>query len=204
MSDTLASRIRRLSRWCEGALDQGEGLDLDTVRAFRLELSRIAPIADHLQGRADVADELEAIAADLDVVSLDVVSYAKTGEIGPPEACGFGLTPRGRLELIRAEAERTQADLQAALDAGDEDAIAAIIASKAIQETADLVLGRDLPDSAARPPGVGDVIPFSAPQRAPSGAGGAVDLTLFGPEPRGEVVNLVGVRFERLSDGGAA
>jgi hypothetical protein len=96
--------------------------------------------------------ELEAIAAD-----LDLISHAKSGALGPVEVTPAGLAalgvgpPMGELVDLapallreqRAALAARQRELQAALDAGDEEALSELCATGAVKDLADLVIGAE-------------------------------------------------------------
>lgn len=161
----LSMSLQRLWQHVGTYAEAGEALRLspDAVASLTALLARLYHRAMHLEMRAAEADEMEAVARD-----LDLIAFAKSGEIGPVELTPAGYAALGvppgagpavgplMGEVVEVDAfrqrnearrlrERVAADqraLQAALDAGDEDAAMSLVGMRQIADTLDLVLGR--------------------------------------------------------------
>jgi hypothetical protein len=104
--------------------------NLDTLAGWRDRLREAAEAARALAARAATADEMEAIAADLDPAGL--FNHARSGEVGRPSRPSLvepparepvphpraGAPVDGNLVDLREALAREQREIQRALDAG--------------------------------------------------------------------------------------
>ena len=145
----LSERLQDIETVLRRCLAAGKAPNLDTVaglhvriRDCRLAAERIETGAAEAAGPAAALMELEVSSAEWPQSRVRaLIDHARLGEIGlrPDEAPAIS-EKRGELVELRCALARQQEELQAALDAGDEDAAAALVASHALGGLADMVL----------------------------------------------------------------
>ncbi|MCO4053434.1 MAG: hypothetical protein HEQ16_05165 [Bosea sp.] len=138
----LSTRLRHLRGLMRRYVHSHQRPTVDACRELVDQLTDMAEAAQRLEIRADDADALEAVARD-----LDLITHAGRG--GPsssfrPPAIS---EKRGEIVELRSLLARQQAELQAALDAGDADAAAALIANHAFADVTEMVLAGPDPRS---------------------------------------------------------
>ena len=125
----LSERLQDIETVLRRCLAAGKAPNLDTVAGLHVRIRDCRLAAERIEtGAAEAAGPAAAL-----------MEHARSGAIGP-KAEGAAPDRRGELVELRCALARQQEELQAALDAGDEDAAAALVASHALGGLADMVL----------------------------------------------------------------
>lgn len=157
----LSERLQDMETVLRRCLAAGKAPNLDTVAGLHVMARDFRLAAEALEIKAG----LEAARA------AALMEHARLGEIGPKSGPAIS-EKRGELVELRFGIARQQEELQAALDAGDEDAAAALIANHALGELADMVLAG--PVLEPKPEGQPcEVIPFLGVRYQRNGAASA-------------------------------